>query len=57
MPLCDTPNTPKFDSKMPLELPQYFEDVKDIADAVNLDHGGRIRAALHYATLDEAELW
>jgi len=57
MPLHSTPNAPKFDGKTPSELPQYLEDVEDITDAAILDHGGKIRAALRYAALDEAELW
>ena len=57
MPLQDTPNTPKFSGKTLSELPQYLEDIDLLGDAAVLDKAQKIKATIHYAALDEAEVW
>ncbi|KIJ07701.1 hypothetical protein PAXINDRAFT_19133 [Paxillus involutus ATCC 200175] len=57
MPLRGTKDTPKFQGKIIAELPRFLEDVGILADQAQLDHMGKIRAAIRYAALDEAELW
>ncbi|KIJ09275.1 hypothetical protein PAXINDRAFT_17626 [Paxillus involutus ATCC 200175] len=50
------PNTP-VPGKIIAELPRFLEDVGILTDQAQLDHTGKIRAAIRYAALDEAELW
>ena len=57
MPLQDTPNAPKFSGKTPSELPWYLEDIDLLGDAAVLDEVQKIKATIHYAALDEAEVW
>jgi hypothetical protein len=57
MPLRGTPNAPKFDGKKPSELPRYLEDIDFLGDVVALDQAKKIKAAIRYAALDEAEVW
>ena len=57
MPLRGIPNTPKFSGKTPSELPQYLEDIDLLGDATVLDEVQKIKAAIRYAALDEAEVW
>ncbi|KIJ06963.1 hypothetical protein PAXINDRAFT_19832 [Paxillus involutus ATCC 200175] len=57
MPLRGTKDAPKFQGKIIAKLPRFLEDVGILADQAQLDHAGKIRAAIRYATLDEAELW
>ncbi|KIJ09421.1 hypothetical protein PAXINDRAFT_17481, partial [Paxillus involutus ATCC 200175] len=57
MPLRGTKDTPKFQGKIIAELLRFLEDVGILADQAQLDHAGKIRAAIRYAALDEAELW
>ena len=42
---------------MPSELPQYLEDIDLLGDAAVLDKAQKIKAAICYAVLDEAEVW
>ncbi|KIK74064.1 hypothetical protein PAXRUDRAFT_20247 [Paxillus rubicundulus Ve08.2h10] len=51
------PHAPKFLGKITAELPHFLEDVGILADQAQLDDAGKIRAAICYAALDEAELW
>jgi len=57
IPLCETSNAPKFDRKTSFELPWYLEDIEDLGNAAGLDPAHKIKEALHYAVLDEVELW
>ena len=57
MPLHSTPNAPKFDSKMSSKLPWYLEDINFLGDSARLNNAKKIKAALHYAALDEAKVW
>ena len=57
MPLCGTPNAPKFDGKMPSELPCYLEDIELLGNAAVITIEQKIKAALRYAILDEAKVW
>ncbi|KIK73468.1 hypothetical protein PAXRUDRAFT_178353 [Paxillus rubicundulus Ve08.2h10] len=57
MPLRGTKDAPKFLGKVTAELPRFLEDVGILADQAQLDDAGKIRAAIRYAALDEAELW
>ncbi|KIJ09512.1 hypothetical protein PAXINDRAFT_17411 [Paxillus involutus ATCC 200175] len=57
MPLRGTKDAPKFQGKIIAELPRFLEDVGILADQAQLDHAAKIRAAIHYAALDEAKLW
>ncbi|KIJ10742.1 hypothetical protein PAXINDRAFT_16289 [Paxillus involutus ATCC 200175] len=57
MPLRGTKDAPKFQGKIIAELLRFLEDVGILADQAQLDHAGKIRAAIRYAALDEAELW
>ena len=57
MPLWGIPNTPKFSGKTPSELPQYLEDIDLLGNATVLDEVQKIKAAICYAALDEAEVW
>ena len=57
MPLRGTPNAPKFSRKKPSELPRYLEDIDLLEDAAVLDEAQKIKAAICYAALDEAEVW
>ena len=57
MPLHGTPNAPKFNSKTPSELPQYLEDIDFLRDSARLNNTKKIKVALHYAALNEAEVW
>ena len=57
MLLRGTPNAPKFDGKMLSQLPRYLEDIDLLGDQAGLDQEKKIKAALRYADLEEAELW
>jgi hypothetical protein len=57
MLLCGTPNAPKFDGKKPSELPCYLEDIDFLGDAAALDQAKKIKEAIRYTALDEAEVW
>ncbi|KIJ20699.1 hypothetical protein PAXINDRAFT_6493 [Paxillus involutus ATCC 200175] len=57
MPLRGTKDAPKFQGKVIAELLRFLEDVSILADQAQLDHVAKIRAAIHYAALDEAKLW
>jgi len=56
MPLRGTDAAPKFDG-MPARLILFFEDVEQLADYAALDHEQRIKCAIRYAPIDEAEVW
>ena len=56
MPLHGTPNTPKFDGKTPSKLPQYLENINFLRNSARLNNTKKIKVALHYVTLDEAEV-
>ena len=57
MPLQGTPNAPKFSGKTPSELPRYLEDIDLLGDTAVLDEAQKMKATIHYAALDEAEVW
>ena len=57
MPLNGTPNAPKFNGKMPFKLPQYLEDIDFLKDSARLNNAKKIKVALNYTALDEAEVW
>ena len=42
---------------MPSELPRYLEDIDLLGDAAALDKSQKIKVAICYAALDEAEVW
>jgi hypothetical protein len=56
MPLRDTNAVPKFDGT-PACLILFFEDVEQLVDYATLDHEQRIKCAIQYAPIDEAEVW
>ncbi|KIO11983.1 hypothetical protein M404DRAFT_19797 [Pisolithus tinctorius Marx 270] len=51
MPLHGTQNSPKFSGDSPTQLPRY------LGTLTALDDCGKIKAAIHYADLEEAEVW
>ncbi|KIN97322.1 hypothetical protein M404DRAFT_32431 [Pisolithus tinctorius Marx 270] len=55
MPLCRTQNSPKFSRDSPAQLPHYLEDIDFLSTLTALDDRSKIRAAIHYADLEEAE--
>ena len=57
MPLRGTQNAPKFDGKTPALLPRFLEDVELLGDAAAITAAAKIRAAIWYADLEEAEGW
>ena len=57
MPLCGTQNAPKFDGKTPALLPCFLEDVNIIRMAASISEAEKIRTAIRYADLEEAEGW
>ena len=57
MPLHGTQNAPKFDGKTPALLPRFLEDVNIIGTAAGISEAEKIRAAIWYADLEEAEGW
>ena len=57
MPLWGTLNAPKFDGKNASKLPHYLEDINFLGEAVALMAPQKIKAAIWYATLDDAEVW
>ena len=42
---------------MDSELPQYLEGIDLLGDATGLNEAQKIKAAICYAALDEAEVW
>ncbi|KAF8834019.1 hypothetical protein BDN67DRAFT_915790, partial [Paxillus ammoniavirescens] len=52
-----TKDAPKFLGKIAVELPHFLEDVGILTDQAQLDDTGKMRTDIHYAALDEAELW
>ncbi|KIO00221.1 hypothetical protein M404DRAFT_29822 [Pisolithus tinctorius Marx 270] len=57
MPLHGTQNSPKFSRDSPTQLPHYLEDIDFLSTLAALDDHGKIRAAICYADLEEAEVW
>ncbi|KAF9231666.1 hypothetical protein BU15DRAFT_82127 [Melanogaster broomeanus] len=57
MPLRGTQNAPKFDGKTSTQLPWFLEDVDLLGMAAGLADDAKIRAAIRYADLEEAEVW
>ena len=57
IPLCGTPNAPKFNGKTPSEHLRYQEDIELLGNAAIITIEQKIKAALRYAVLDEAEVW
>ena len=57
MPLRGTQNAPKFDGKTPALLPCFLEDVDILGTAAGITQEAKIRAAIRYADLEEAEGW
>ena len=42
---------------MSSKLPWYLEDINFLGDSARLNNAKKIKAALHYAALDEAKVW
>ena len=57
MPLRGTQNAPKFDGKTPALLPCFLEDVDILSTVAGIMDLEKIRAAIRYADLEEAEGW
>ena len=57
MLLHGTPNALKFNGKMPFKLPQCLEDIDFLKDSAGLNDAKKIKVALNYTALDEAEVW
>jgi hypothetical protein len=57
MPLRGTQNAPKFDGKVSALLPRFLEDVDILGTAAGITEAEKIRAAIRYADLEEAEGW
>ena len=57
MLLCGTQNARKFDGKTPAVLPRFLEDVDILGTAAGITDLEKIRAAIRYADLKEAEGW
>jgi hypothetical protein len=57
MPLRGTRDAPKFDGKTPAQLPRFLEDVEILGDAAGITEEAKIKAAIRYADLEEAEVW
>ena len=57
MPLRGTQNAPKFNGKTPAVLPRFLEDVDLLGTATGINDAEKIRYAMWYADLDEAEVW
>jgi hypothetical protein len=57
MPLRGTPDAPRFDGKTAVLLSSYLEDIELLGTSVGLTDSGKIKAAIRYADLDEAEVW
>ena len=57
MPLCGTPNAPKFNGKTPSKLPWYLEDINFLGNSTGFNNTKKIKVALCYAVLDKAEVW
>ena len=55
--LCVTQNAPKFDGKTLALLPHFLEDVNILSTAAGIMDLKKIRAAIRYADLEEAEGW
>ena len=57
MPLCGTQNAPKFDGKTLALLLRFLEDVDILGTVASIMDLEKIRAAIRYADLEEAEGW
>ena len=57
IPLHSTQNAPKFDGKTPALLLHFLEDVDILGTAAGITDLEKIRAAIRYADLKEAEGW
>ena len=57
MPLRGTKDAPKFDGNVPALLPRFLEDVDLLATAAGINDAKKIRYAMWYVDLDEAEVW
>ncbi|KAI6142982.1 hypothetical protein BKA82DRAFT_163928 [Pisolithus tinctorius] len=57
MPLHGTQNSPRFSGDSPAQLPHYLKDIDFLGTLTALDDHGKIRAAIHYADLEEAKVW
>jgi hypothetical protein len=57
MPLRGILDAPRFDGKTAALLPHYLEDIELLGTSAGLADSGKIKAAIRYADLDEAEVW
>ncbi|KAF9234570.1 hypothetical protein BU15DRAFT_78869 [Melanogaster broomeanus] len=57
MPFQGRQDAPKFDGKVSAELPRFLEDINLLGTTAGLPNDAKIRAAIHYADLEEAEVW
>ena len=57
MLLCGTQNALKFDGKTLALLPHFLKDVNILSTAAGIMDLEKIRAAIRYADLEEAEGW
>ncbi|KAF8128396.1 hypothetical protein EV363DRAFT_1400564 [Boletus edulis] len=48
---------PHFDIATPFLLPGFLEDIDVLGSRLHLDDVGKIKLAIYYAALDDAELW
>ncbi|KAF8122013.1 hypothetical protein EV363DRAFT_1456894 [Boletus edulis] len=56
-PFHSSPDAPRFDASSPSHLPGFLEDVDLLGTGLRLDTAGKIKLAMYYAPLDDAELW
>ncbi|KAF8131906.1 hypothetical protein EV363DRAFT_1139117, partial [Boletus edulis] len=56
-PFRGTPDAPHFDAATPSLLPGFLEDIDVLGSGLRLDDAGKIKLAIYYAALDDAELW
>ncbi|KAF9221212.1 hypothetical protein BS17DRAFT_711952 [Gyrodon lividus] len=57
MPMCGTHDTPKFSGKIAAHLLQYLEDINILGDSAQIMDEAKIKAAIRYVDLEEAEVW
>ncbi|KAF9224247.1 hypothetical protein BS17DRAFT_704310 [Gyrodon lividus] len=57
MPMHGTCNAPKFSGKIAAHLPQYLRDIDILSNSAQIMDKGKIKAAIRYMDLEEAEVW
>ena len=56
LPCRGTPAAPRFNGT-PSDLARFLADIADLSDQVGLPNSSRIKLAIRYVDLDDAELW